>query len=333
VTTFRALVAEKQDDGTVRRGVTTLEPDDLPAGDVTIAVEWSSVNYKDALATLPDGGVARISPLVPGVDLAGVVTESTAADVRPGDAVVAHAYDLGVSHHGGFAQLARVPAGWVVPLPEGLTTRDAMAIGTAGFTAALSVERLEARGLQPDDGPVLVTGATGGVGSTAVAMLAARGYRVAASTGKAEEHAFLRELGASEILDRAETIAESSRVLEKERWAGAVDCVGGATLAYVLRSLRYGAAVAASGNTGGRELHTTVFPFILRGVDLLGIDSVRTPIDVRRRLWQRLATDLRPPGLEDSIAREVDLDGVESVLDEIAAGRVRGRVVVRMEGR
>jgi acrylyl-CoA reductase (NADPH) len=329
---FRAFVVERHDDGTVSRSLTTLEPEQLHAGEVTIRVEWSSVNYKDALATIANGGVARVTPLVPGVDLAGTVVDSSDPDIAPGDRVLAHAYDLGVSRHGGFAELARVPAAWVVPLPDGLTARDAMAIGTAGFTSALSLERLEARGMQPDDGPVLVTGATGGVGSTAVAMLAARGYHVVGSTGKQEEHSYLRELGAAEVLDRSETIVSSGKVLERERWAGAVDCVGGATLAYVLRTLRYGAAVAASGNTGGRELNTTVFPFILRGVDLLGVDSVNTPIQRRREVWQRLATDLRPPHLEESIAREVELADVESVLDDIMQGQVRGRVVVRVSG-
>jgi acrylyl-CoA reductase (NADPH) len=329
---FRAFVVERHDDGTVSRSLTTLEPEQLHVGEVTIRVEWSSVNYKDALATIANGGVARVTPLVPGVDLAGTVVDSSDPDIAPGDRVLAHAYDLGVSRHGGFAELARVPAAWVVPLPDGLTARDAMAIGTAGFTSALSLERLEARGMQPDDGPVLVTGATGGVGSTAVAMLAARGYHVVGSTGKQEEHSYLRELGAAEVLDRSETIVSSGKVLERERWAGAVDCVGGATLAYVLRTLRYGAAVAASGNTGGRELNTTVFPFILRGVDLLGVDSVNTPIQRRREVWQRLATDLRPPHLEESIAREVELADVESVLDDIMQGQVRGRVVVRVSG-
>jgi acrylyl-CoA reductase (NADPH) len=205
-----------------------------------------------------------------------------------------------------------------------------MAIGTAGFTSALSVERLEAHGLTPADGPVLVTGATGGVGSTAVAMLAARGYHVVGSTGKQDEHRYLRDLGAAEVIDRSETAAESPKPLEREQWAGAVDCVGGATLAYVLRTLRYGGAVAASGNTGGRELHTTVFPFILRNVDLLGVDSVNTPIERRREVWRRLANDLRPPHLDELIAREVDLDEVGDVLDDIREGRVRGRVVVRV---
>lgn len=328
--TFRAYLVERNDDGSVNRSLTTLEPEQLHDGEVTIKVEWSSVNYKDALATIPNGGVARVSPLVPGVDLAGTVVASTDPGISTGDPVIAHAYDLGVSHHGGFAELARVPASWVVPMPDGLTARDAMAIGTAGYTSALSIERLETRGLQPGDGPVLVTGATGGVGSTAVAMLAARGYEVVGSTGKHDEHAYLRELGAAGVLDRSETVADSGKALERERWAAAVDCVGGATLAYVLRTLRYGAAVAASGNTGGRELHTTVFPFILRGVDLIGIDSVNTPIDRRRAVWRRLATDLRPPHLEDSIAREVALDDVGAVLDDIRDGRVRGRVVVRV---
>lgn len=328
---FPAYVAE-QVDGDVVRSLTTLAEADLGPGDVTIRVEWSSVNYKDALAVVPKGGVARISPLVPGVDIAGEVVGSGDGAIAVGARVVVHGYDLGVAHHGGFAAYARVPAGWVVPLPDGLTTRQAMAIGTAGYTAALSVEALERHGLRPGDGPVLVTGATGGVGSTAVAMLAQLGHEVVASTGKADEHGYLRELGASEVLDRAETSAESSRPLEKERWAGAVDCVGGTTLAYVIRTLRHGAAVAASGNTGGAKLETTVFPFILRGVALLGIDSVQHPIEERRRLWARLAGDLRPRGLDESITGEVDLDGLDAALDSIRAGGVRGRTVVRLEG-
>ncbi len=326
---FPAYVAE-QVDGDVVRSLTTLAPADLGEGDVTVRVEWSSVNYKDALAVIPKGGVARISPLVPGVDLAGEVVASDSPDVAVGTKVVVHGYDVGVSHHGGFAAYARVPAGWVVPLPDGLTTRQAMAIGTAGFTAAISVEALVARDLASGDGPVLVTGATGGVGSTAVAMLAGLGFEVAGSTGKADEHEYLRALGASEVLDRAETSAESTRPMEKERWAGAVDCVGGSTLAYVIRTLRYGAAVAASGNTGGITLDTNVLPFILRGVALLGIDSVQLPIGERRRIWGRLASDLRPAGLDDAIAVEVELDGVDAALESIRSGGVRGRTVVHL---
>ena len=326
---FRAFVAER-DGEQVRRGVRLVEPDLLPADGVTIRVHWSSVNYKDALATIPRGRVARISPLIPGVDLAGEVVQSDDPALPTGQQVIAHTIGLGESRHGGFAEYARVPAEWIVPLPDGLTMRQAMAIGTAGFTAGYSVHLLERHGLQPGNGPVLVTGATGGVGSVAVGVLAQRGYEVAASTGKTGETEYLHTLGATTVLSRQETSAPSDKPLESERWAGAVDSVGGATLAYVLRTLRYGAAVAASGLTGGAALQTTVMPFILRGVSLFGVDSVRMPIERRREIWQRMATDLRPRGLDDAITREVGLEELESVLDGILAGTVRGRTVVRL---
>ena len=326
--TFPAYVAERDGDD-VRRGVRDFAAAELPAGEVDVAVAWSSVNYKDALATIRDGKVARISPLVPGIDLAGTVLSSTDATFRPGDAVLAHGYDLGVSRHGGFAAYERVPAEWVVPLPPGLTAREAMAIGTAGFTAALSVIALEARGLEPAAGPVLVTGATGGVGSTAVAILAERGYEVWAATGKPSEEGYLRTLGAAGIVPREECIADSARPLDSERWAGAVDSVGGATLPYVLRTLRRGAAVASSGNAGGPAFSTTVFPFILRGAALLGVDSVLVPIAERRRIWGRLATDLRPRALAESVT-EVTLETLDGALDDILAGRARGRWIVRL---
>jgi len=327
---FQAFVAEQRD-GEVERGLRTLAPDELPEGDVTVEVSFSSVNYKDALATIPKGQVARISPLVPGIDLVGQVTDSSAGEFSPGQQVIVHGYDLGVAHHGGYAQYARVPAGWVVPLPDGLSPRQAMALGTAGDTAALSVHLLEEqRGLEPGSGPVLVTGATGGVGSTAVGILAARGYEVVASTGKQEEHDYLRNLGASEIVSRDETSAESERPLERQRWAGAVDAVGGSTLAYILRTLRIGAGVASSGNTGGIKLQTTVLPFILRGVALLGADSVQTPMELRRHVWQHLATDMRPNGLDELITREVGLDAIEGVLDALLAGKGQGRTVVKV---
>ncbi len=324
---FRALVATKRDDS-VDRELTTLQAADLPEGDVVVRVAWSSVNYKDALAVSPKGRVAQISPLVPGVDLAGTVVEGAGE----GTEVVVHGHDLGVAHHGGFAEYARVPAAWVVALPDGLSARQAMALGTAGFTAALSVQRLEEHGLAPGDGPVLVLGASGGVGSTAVGILAARGYEVHASTGKPGEADFLRGLGAAEVLSREETSAESKRPMESERWAGAVDTVGGASLAYALRTLRYGAAVAASGLTGGTTLETSVFPFILRGVSLLGVDSVNTPDDGRRGVWERLAGDLRPDGLDDSITREISLEEVDGLLDDVLAGNAVGRTVVNVAG-
>lgn len=327
--TYRALVVDKQGDA-FSVAVRELSEADLPPGDVTIRVHWSSINYKDGLALSPTDRVIRTYPMVPGVDLAGVVLESSDSRFAPGQEVVVTGYDVGVSHPGGFAELARVPGDWVMPLPPGLTLKEAMAIGTAGFTAALSLEALEHNGLRPENGTVIVTGATGGVGSTAVAMLAQAGYTVAASTGKASEHAYLRELGASEILSREEVSAESTRPLESERWAGAVDPVGGATTAYLIRTMKYGASIALSGLTGGNTFTTTVYPFILRNVNLFGIDSVYTPMDRRRRTWQRLATDLKPRGLLDSIAVETDLDGVPAVCADILQGKVRGRTLVRL---
>jgi acrylyl-CoA reductase (NADPH) len=326
---FRALLAERDGDD-VRRGLRDLRADDLPEGEVTVRVRWSSVNYKDALAVSPKGRVARDYPLVPGIDLAGEVLTADGAGVAPGDEVLVHGYDLGVAHHGGFAEVARVPAGWVVPLPDGLSARQAMALGTAGYTAALSVIRLEEHGLLPGDGPVLVLGATGGVGSTAVSILAGLGHEVHASTGKADAADFLRALGAAAVLSREETSTEAERPLESQRWAGCVDPVGGAALAYALRTTRYGGAVAVSGLTGGTDLHTTVFPFILRAVSVFGIDSVGTPIERRRAVWERLADDLRPPALDDEITREVGLEDVDGLLDEVLAGRARGRTVVRV---
>ena len=327
--TFRAYVAERVGDGH-RRGVRDFAAADLGEGEVEIRVAWSSVNFKDALASTPDGRVARISPLIPGVDLAGVVVSSADPAFVPGDPVLLNGYDLGTSHHGGYGEYARVPAAWVVPLPAGLTVREAMAIGTAGFTAAMSVAALEARGLQPADGPVLVTGASGGLGGTAVAILAYRGYEVWAVTAKADEHERLRDLGAVGFLAREDCPIEG-RPLESERWAGAVDAVGAATLPYVLRTLRRGAAVAACGNASGPGLSTTVFPFILRGVALLGMDSVAVPIAERRDLWGRLATDLRPRALGERVT-EVGLDGLSAVFDAILAGEARGRWVVRVGG-
>jgi acrylyl-CoA reductase (NADPH) len=326
---FPAFLATERDDA-VDRGPTTLSAANLPDGEVTIRVRWSSINYKDALATVPNGQVARISPLVPGIDLAGEVVESADGALTEGTEVLVTGYDLGVAHHGGWAQYARVPAEWVVAVPESLSLRETMVIGTAGFTAGLSIHALEARGLRPTDGPVLVLGASGGVGSTAVGALATAGYEVWAATGKTDEHGYLRDLGASEILDRDEVTAESDRPLERQRWAACVDPIGGAGTAYAVRTTRYGGAVAVSGLTAGPALRTTVLPFILRAVSLLGIDSVHAPADLRREVWARLATDLRPRGLGDAIAREVGLDGIEPVLDALLDGRAVGRTVVAL---
>jgi acrylyl-CoA reductase (NADPH) len=328
---FRAYVVDRPEGGTFSRGLRELTMEDLPPGELVVRVEWSDVNFKDGLAAREEGRVARRYPLVPGIDLAGTVVASDAADDFPvGSKVIANGYDIGVARHGGFAAYARIPSSYAVPLPAGLTARDAMAIGTAGFTAAMSVVALEERGLRPGDGPVLVTGASGGVGSTAVAILSTRGHEVWAATGKADEADRLTDLGAAGVLTREEVTAPG-KPLERERWAGAVDTVGAATLPYVLRTLRIGAAVASSGNASGAELATTVFPFILRGCALLGMDSANMAIGPRRALWNRLGDDLLPRGIDDGIS-EVDLDTIETALDGIHAGRARGRWVLRVGG-
>ena len=325
--TFRAYVVTRLDDR-VERGVAAFAAADLPAGEVEVRIAWSGVNYKDGLAARFDGKVARISPIIPGIDLAGEVVSSADPAFRPGDLVLANGYDLGVAHHGGYAEFERLPTDWVVPLPAGLTTREAMAIGTAGFTAAMGVAALEERGMTRADGPVLVTGASGGVGTVAIGILAARGYEVWAATGKAEERERLAGLGAAGFLSRDEVTADG-RPLESERWAGAIDPVGGPTLPYVLRTLRRGAAVASVGNAGGPTLATTVFPFILRGNALLGMDSVAVPIAERRALWERLGSDMRPIGLGEGL-EEITLDELDGPLDAVVAGRARGRWVVRV---
>ena len=328
--TFRAYVVDRPAGGTFSRGLRSLAEEDLPAGEVTVRVAWSGVNFKDGLCAREDGRVARSYPLVPGIDLAGTVAASTDPAFPVGMEVLANGFDIGTGRHGGYAEYARIPSGYVVPMPAGMTARQAMAIGTAGFTAAMSVAALEQRGLAPADGPVLVTGASGGVGSAAVLILVARGYEVWAATGKADEAERLLAAGAAGTLTRDEVTAPG-RPLDSSRWAGAVDTVGTATLPYALRTLKLGAAVASSGNASGAELSTTVFPFILRGNALLGMDSANMAIGPRRALWERLATDLAPAGL-DSRTTEVDLDTLEPALDAIHAGQARGRWVVRVTG-
>lgn len=327
---FNALVA-RQDGDRITTSVETLSESDLPPGDVTIKVAYSSVNFKDALAVTPRGGVVRDYPIVPGIDLAGEVVESRSPDFAVGDLVLAHGYDIGTGKHGGYAEYARLPADQLVPLGE-LSAADAMAIGTAGFTAALSVQALIDRGITPDDGQIVVTGATGGVGSVSVDLLAAAGYTVVASTGKAEAADHLRALGAADVIGRLPEDPDAKpRPLGKTKWAGAVDCVGGATLADVLSTIAYGGAVAASGLTGGVALNTTVMPFILRNVALLGIDSVLLPIAARREMWRRLGSELRPRHLEN-VTHPVDVKDVVSVIDEVRDGKYSGRAVVRVTG-
>ncbi|MBB3039576.1 oxidoreductase [Hoyosella altamirensis] len=328
--TYSALVAREKGDGVVlaaeERNVS-----ELPSGELTIAVHYSSVNYKDALAVTPRGGVVREYPIIPGIDLAGEVVASDHSGFTPGDLVLAHGYDIGVSRDGGYAELTRVPADWAVKLTD-MSPREAATIGTAGFTAALSVAALLDNGVTPDSGPVLVTGATGGVGSVGVDLLAGLGFDVVASTGKSNAHGLLRELGAARVIGRLPEDPDAKpRPLGRSEWAAAVDCVGGATLAHVLSTMRYDGVVAASGLTGGPGLNTTVLPFILRGVRLLGIDSVQLGIERRRDMWVRLQTDLRPKHLE-LITNEVAARDVSDVLGTIIKGRVTGRTVVQIQG-
>lgn len=324
--TFRAFVSETDGDQH-RRGVREVGMDLLGGGDVLVRVQYSSLNYKDALASTPKGRVARLDPIVPGIDLVGEVVESASPAFAPGDAVVAHGYETGVSRHGGLAEYARVAPDALFALPAGLTPREAMIVGTAGFTAAKSVAALEAHGLQPGDGEVLVTGATGGVGSFAVATLAARGHTVVASSGKDAEADWLRSLGASDVIARIER-DDPPKPLAAQRWAGVVDCVGGAPLVQALSNLRYGGSAAISGLTAGPQLDLTVIPFILRGVNLLGIDSVECALEERVALWGRIADDLRPADLDLLARREIGLDDVDAALGDLMQGASVGRTVV-----
>ncbi|MED4584455.1 acryloyl-CoA reductase [Brevibacillus choshinensis] len=326
---IRAFMVNKDEQG-FSAEVKTISMDDLPKADVQIKVHYSSVNYKDGLASIPNGKIVRSYPFIPGIDLAGVVVASADPRFREGDEVIATSYEIGVSHYGGYSEFAQVPGDWVVPLPKGLTLKEAMIFGTAGFTAALSVHRLEENGVAPEKGKVLVTGATGGVGSIAVSILAKRGYHVVASTGKESEHDYLYKLGAKEAVSREEVTGEKISALDKQLWQAAVDPVGGKTLAAILSKLHYNGSVAVSGLTGGTDVPTTVFPFILRGINLLGIDSVYCPMELRKVIWERLATDLKPDRLEDFIDEEISLDQLPNALSKILASQMRGRVIVRL---
>ncbi|MEE3852121.1 acryloyl-CoA reductase [Gordonia sp. LSe1-13] len=326
----QALVAHQDDEGNIDLVHETVDTSFLPDGDVEIAVEFSGVNFKDALAVTPKAGVARSYPLIPGIDLAGTVTSSASSEFSVGDVVVAHGYDIGTGRHGGYAGTARLPADMVVKL-SGLSAKEAAAIGTAGFTAAMSVEALITHGITPSDGPVLVTGATGGVGSVSVDLLAAAGYEVIASTGKSEAADLLRSLGATEVIGRLPEEGEKVRALGKSRWAAAVDCVGGPTLAYALSTQNYGGVVAASGLAGSADLPTTVHPFILRGVTLAGIDSVQLPIVNRRALWAKLEGELKPRHLDD-VTTDVSVTDLPTSIKTILSGGVTGRTRVIVAG-
>lgn len=327
---FKALLIEERD-GKVCSGFVEMDEARLDSGEVTIRVAYSSVNYKDALAATGAGKIIRRFPCVGGIDLSGTVINSTDPRFKEGDPVIATSFDIGVAHHGGYAEIARVPAEWVVPLPEGLTLFDAMALGTAGFTAALGVVRMEENGLRPEKGPVIVTGSTGGVGSLAVDMLAQRGYHVVALTGKESEAEYLRSLGAAEVMLRQDLDLSKIRPLDRGRWAGAVDNLGGDILAWIASTMEQGGTIASIGLASSMKLNTTVMPFILRGVSLLGIDSgyIREPY--RSGVWQRLATDLKPPHLA-SMSRAVPFDALPALFEEYLAGRAKGRVVVEIGG-
>ncbi|WP_297781515.1 acryloyl-CoA reductase [uncultured Roseovarius sp.] len=329
---FKALVVEKDaESGKTAAAVKTLTLDDLPDAEVTVAVEYSTVNYKDGLCIGPGGGLVRSYPHVPGIDFAGTVEASSDDRYKPGDKVVLTGWRVGEAHWGGYSQKARVRADWLVPLPEGLDTRAAMAVGTAGFTAMLAVMALEDHGLVPGHGEVLVTGAAGGVGSVATAILAHLGHEVAAVTGRPEQEAYLRELGASRIVPREELAETVKRPLESENWTGCVDAVGGAMLARVLGQMKYGASVAAVGLAGGAGLPATVIPFLLRGVNLLGIDSVMQPYANRLRAWERIARDLPMDKLEAMIT-PATLADLPRLGADILKGQVKGRVVVDLNG-
>lgn len=326
---FRALVVEKTADKRFLRTIRERSLADLPEGDLLVRVHYSSLNYKDALSATGHPGVTRHFPHTPGIDAVGEVVSCDSGAFLAGDRVIVTSYDLGMETDGGFGQYIRVPSSWAVWLPENLTFRESMALGTAGLTAALSVLRLQRAGVHPEDGEILVTGATGGVGSMAVAILSRAGYRVVASTGKSGYEEFLTALGAARVISRDEVTAFAEKPLLAEKWVGAVDVVGGATLAAVLKSTRYGGTVTCCGLVGSTELNMNVYPFILRGVSLLGVDSVQCPYDIRQELWQRLASEWKPAHLERMI-RECTLAGLEQEIAAILRGGITGRVVVNL---
>lgn len=324
--TFKALLTRKTNNQ-LSTDLVDFDEADLMDGDVLVKVEYSTLNYKDALALTGKSPVIRTFPLIPGIDLAGVVLESSRADFKPGDRVVLNGWDLSMGHHGGLAQRARVRGEWLNRIPDNLSTRDAMAIGTAGYTAMLCVLALEHAGVTPEQGDVLVTGANGGVGSIAVAILSKLGYRVVAATGRPEHAEYLHNLGAAEIIDRAQLSEPRERPVSAERWAGVVDVAGGPTLVNAIAETKYRGAVAACGLAQSDALHGSVLPFILRNVTLAGVDSVNAPQEVRQRAWDRLATDLDPQKLESTV-QQIGLAEVLDVYEQIIPGKVRGRIVV-----
>lgn len=326
---FNAYLIEAAEGGGVKAGFTRMAAEQLDPGDVTVRVQYASVNYKDALAASGKGKIIRRFPCVGGIDATGVVESSDSPRFKPGDAVVVHSHGFGVAHHGGYAEWARVPANWVNALPQGLSALDAITLGVAGYTSALAVHLMEMNGCEPGRGKVLVNGATGGVASTAIDMLAQKGYEVVAVTGKPEQAQYLRELGAARVVAAAD-LDTGSRPMESAQWAAAIDSLGGEPLAGIIRTMGKDGVIASIGNAAGIALNTTVMPFILRGVRLVGVNSDNEPA-LRERIWQRLATDLRPRHLE-SIRRVVPFDGLPGVVDDLIAGRNRGRAVIEIQG-
>src|SRR5699024_6121743 len=308
-----------------------LSLEDLPEDDITIEVAYSSVNYKDGLASIPNGKIVKNYPFIPGIDLAGTVVSSNNNQFKKGDKVIATSYDIGVSHFGGFSEYARIKADWIVPLPSNLTLKESMAYGTAGFTAALSVDQIQKYNILPSSGDILVTGATGGVGSTAIAMLSKLGYNVVASTGKKSEYNYLKNLGASEIISREEVNPEKVKHLEKQRWSAAIDTVGGKTLDSILSSIKYEGVIAACRNTSCINYSTTGLPFNLRSINLLLIDSVNCPMSVRKSLWSRMSQELKPESLLSNIGEEVTLEELPEALTNILKGGTRGRTIVSLK--
>ncbi len=327
---FKALLVEQPEKKQFTRSIVTRSLDDLPEGDLVIRVMWSSLNYKDALSATGHPGVTRAFPHTPGIDAAGRVVSDDSGRFQPGDEVIVTGFDLGMETDGGFGQFIRIPSEWAVPLPKGLTARESMIIGTAGFTAALSVYKMLHNGVTPEHGDILVTGATGGVGSVSTAILAKAGYRVVGSTLKGSEQDYLIGLGASEVISADEVLVGAERPMMKERWAGVIDCIGGDTLAAAIKSTKYGGTVTCCGLVGSTDLNVNVFPFILRGVSLLGIDSVQCPMEPRLKVWEKLANEWKIPQL-NALANECNLDALEEKITLILKGQLRGRTIVKLD--
>lgn len=327
--TFRAIVVREQSDGSFQRSIENVEASSLPEGEVVIKVEYSSLNYKDALSSTGNKGVTRKYPHTPGIDAAGMVVSDTSGKLEPGQKVIVTGYDLGMNTHGGFGEYIRVPAGWIVKLPDTLTLKESMIYGTAGFTAALSVNKLVNYGIRPEDGPILVTGATGGVGSMAVSILSKLGYSVTALTGKEQARDMLIKSGAKDIISREALLENSHKAMLKEQWAGVIDTVGGNILEAAIKSAKYSGCVTCCGNVASASISVTVYPFILRGVALLGVDSVECPMDIRTGIWEKMAGQWKPESL-DSNAREITLEEVSENVDMMLKGQLQGRTVINL---